>query len=197
MKSTRQHVGIIHYDAGNTYSVKAALATMETPATIIALPEECASVDAMILPGVGNFGPALGRMRQTGLDEAILEAVESGKPLLGICLGMQALFESSAEAPGVPGLGLLKGAVERIPAPTRSPHMGWSLVEFQDSSADWFYFANSYWIEASSSAFAWCTHGRRFVAAVRQGPITGVQFHPEKSGIAGLKFLEDWCARAG
>lgn len=193
-------VAVIDYGASNLLSVERAFRQLGVPVRRVRRPEQLEQARAIVLPGVGHFAVLMQALERTGLAAGLRAAVEDGAALLGICLGMQALFGTSAEAPTVPGLGWLAGEVERLPA-SRLPHMGWNRVEtiracplFDGiSTGSWFYFAHSYAPRAEHpSCVAISASGVRFAAAVQQGRLYGVQFHPEKSAEAGLRLLANF-----
>lgn len=189
-------IGILDYGCGNLRSLENALDFLGMESCRVATPQAIAGVDQLIQPGVGHFGHAMTQLHTRGLEDSVRAFATSGKPLLGICLGMQILFEGSAEAPGVPGLGLLAGRFEPFTDPSlKVPHMGWSTVEFSDRTGT-AYFVHSYflppWSEATPTQLLGLTHyGRPFVAAFRRGNLAGCQFHPEKSGTWGLGLLKE------
>lgn len=186
---------IFDYGTGNLHSLRKAL---ERQGASVRIGADLPDADGLVLPGVGAFGAAADRLAPHA--PAIREAAAAGLPVLGICLGMQLLLDASEEGPGE-GLGLVPGRVRRLRA-ERVPHMGWNRVESADPllaglADERFYFANSYVCDPAdpSDAAGWTTHeGDRFAAVVRRGPVTGTQFHPEKSGEAGLRLLEAWVA---
>lgn len=192
-------IGVIDYGMGNLGSVVKALAWLGYPAEIVADPDRVAGFDRLILPGVGAMAFAMENLRRSGLDQATLAFLRSGRPFLGICLGMQLLFERSEEGDAA-GLGFLPGTVRRFePKPgIKIPHMGWNQVEDSHESlipeGASFYFVHSYYACPADPRLvaASCDHGGRFVAAVRQGPVLLTQFHPEKSGDTGLRLLDAW-----
>lgn len=197
---------IIDYDAGNLNSVeKALIALGETPvATRDA--QAIRKADRLILPGVGAFGEAMRQIRGYGLEEPIREAAAKGTPFLGICLGLQLLFEGSEESPGVSGLGLLKGQIRRIPAgPGRKiPHIGWNSLEIRPQArlfegienGAYVYFVHSYYLQAAEEGIvaAAADYGVRIHASVEAGNIFACQFHPEKSSRVGLTILRNFLA---
>ena len=197
-------IAIIDYDAGNIKSVEKALAYLGEEVRITRDREEILSADKVILPGVGAFGDAMERLHQYGLVDVIKEIVKKGTPFLGICLGLQLMFESSEESPGVEGLGLLPGKILKIPeAPgMKVPHMGWnSLKVSQDSrlfqdipDGSYVYFVHSYYLKAGSEDIVAATteYGTHIHAAVEKGNLFACQFHPEKSSQTGLKILENF-----
>jgi glutamine amidotransferase len=194
-------VRIVVPDLGlsNLWSVGRALEVLGHEAVPTRDPETVAAADFLVLPGVGAFGEATSRLAQTGIGEAIRAAAGRGGRVLGICLGMQLLFESSEEAGGSRGLGLLPGDVARLSGEARVPHIGWNRVVATERGAPLFgngsgadlYFVHSFAARPSSEdvVLARCFHGESFPAAVRQGAFLGFQFHPEKSGEAGVRLL--------
>ncbi|MBL8049347.1 MAG: imidazole glycerol phosphate synthase subunit HisH [Chthonomonas sp.] len=185
-------IGILDYGAGNLFSLENAFRHLNLATRRVRLDESWDDLNRMVLPGVGHFGAMMQALGTAGAER--LRAFD--RPLLGICLGMQALFDSSEEAPGQSGLGLLRGDVKAFGCGVRTPHMGWARVQF-GAQEDWFYFANSYAVTQSDAAWGMAEHGHPFVAAVRSGRVTGAQFHPEKSGAAGLEFMRRWATDAG
>jgi glutamine amidotransferase len=193
-------IAVVDYCAGNLTSVKKALDHLGVDAVVTREPGVVAKADKIILPGVGHFsGTTI--LEQTGLRTAILLSVEKGVPFLGVCVGMQWMFDSSEEAPAIPGLGLISGKNERFPANVKSPHVGWnSLVCNEGSrlfrgipSGSFVYFTHSYRAPVVKATVARSEYGGEFSAAVEQGHLFGVQFHPEKSGAIGLQLLENFC----
>ena len=196
-------VGIIDYGVGNLFSLRSSFAAIGVEAFVSGDPAELAKADRLILPGVGAFGDAARKLRDSGLDVFVKEQAASGKPLMGICLGMQLLFEKSYEYGEHEGLGLLKGQVVgmngRLPAELKIPHMGWNALQLtkpakllQDGS--YVYFVHSFYAENCAGSIAAVTdYGIPITAAVEQGNIFGCQFHPEKSGNAGLEILKKFC----
>jgi glutamine amidotransferase len=192
-------VFLIDYKAGNLTSVRKALAAVGAEIAVPARPEDLADASGIIVPGVGHFGAT--RAIDRRWTDAILDRVSCGRPLLGICLGMQWLYESSAEAPELKGLGLMGGACERLVAspdpPVKVPHVGWNTLDVRRPS--WItdgvangaqvYFTHSYAAPVTADAVAVTEHGRPFAAIVERGCVAGVQFHPEKSGEVGLRIL--------
>ena len=167
---------------------------------------EVLNADKVILPGVGAFGDAMGKIRQYGLYEVIHEVVEQGTPFLGICLGLQLLFERSEESPGVEGLGILKGEILRIPETPglKIPHMGWNSLEFRNNGRlfenlpeeSYVYFVHSYYLRAADEKIvtAVTEYGTQIHASVEQGNVFACQFHPEKSSDAGIQILKNFVA---
>ena len=197
-------IAIIDYDAGNIKSVEKAMAFLGQEAAVTWDKDTILSADKVILPGVGSFGDAMGKIRQYGLEPVIRQVAESGTPFLGICLGLQLLFEQSDESPGVPGLGILKGKILRIPETEglKIPHMGWNSLAFPVKGRlfsgfpeePYVYFVHSYYLEAADEQIvtAVAEYGTRIHASVEQGNVFACQFHPEKSSDAGLHILKNF-----
>lgn len=197
-------VAIIDYGAGNLSSVKKALDYLGAESEITQDRDKILSASHVILPGVGSFGDAMNSMQERGLVETVKEAALSGKAFLGICLGLQLLFEESDESPDVKGLGLLKGRIVTIPKDNglKVPHMGWNSVELKQRNGifdgiddeSYFYFVHSYYLkDADVDVVAGVTHyGVEIQCAVQKGNLSATQFHPEKSSKAGLKLLENF-----
>ena len=194
-------ISIIDYGAGNLPSVEGALSKLGAETRLATQPADVASAKALVLPGVGHFAAFVNGLRENNLAEPLRAAFDSGVPILGICLGLQAMFESSEEAPGEPGLGFLPGKVRALPRNVKSPHIGWNqLREVQTgqllrgvSPNAYFYFAHSFAAPAeSASTAAACDHGLAFAAVVEQRNLFAVQFHPEKSGEAGAQVLRNF-----
>lgn len=191
-------IAIVDYGAGNLTSVKRALDHLGYSCTVTGDVTAIERADRVILPGVGNF-QCTASLFANGLATALGRHIESGRPLLGICLGMQWLFQKSDEAPGVTGLGAFRGKCRSFPAGMKSPHVGWNRMEIRCSSRllhgiDGFvYFTHSYCAPVMGATIAVCRYGSPFSAAVERGNLFGVQFHPEKSGETGLAILENFC----
>jgi imidazole glycerol-phosphate synthase subunit HisH len=193
-------IAIVDYGAGNLVSVKKALDWLGAESAITSDPGQVTNASKIILPGVGHFAStvALGRL---GLQDAIANAIGRGIPFLGICVGMQWMFERSQESPKTPGLGVLEGECERFPANVKSPHVGWNQLEVRSPSrllrgvpsSSFVYFTHSYRAPVSDTTTACCEYGGRFSAAVERDHLFGVQFHPEKSGEIGLTLLGNFC----
>lgn len=202
-------IAIIDYGAGNLQSVRNALDFIGCPRTITSDPAEILSADGIILPGVGAFGSAMAEMERKGLTETVKSAAKSGKPFIGICAGMQLLFEESEESPDVPGLGVLKGRVLLFPADKglKIPHMGWNSIRTKKESrllgklsgSPYMYFVHSYYVKAEDQEIvsALSDYGTTFDAAVEQENLFGCQFHPEKSGTEGISILRRFAELAG
>lgn len=197
-------IAVIDYGAGNLKSVKNALDHLGAANMRASTAKEILLADAVILPGVGEFGTAMAELERRGIKEAVIEAAGSGRPLLGICLGMQLLFEAGEESPGAKGLGILPGRVPRFPAEMglKIPHMGWnSVMPIKENrlldglpKGSYMYFVHSFYVKAAERAdvSAISEYGLIFDAAVERGNIFGCQFHPEKSGAAGLVILKNF-----
>lgn len=197
-------VAIIDYDAGNIKSVEKAMKLLKQEVVVTRDPETILGADRVILPGVGSFGDAMRKIRQYELEEVIHEVVKRQIPFLGICLGLQLLFEKSEESPGVQGLGILKGEILRIPEGEglKVPHMGWNSLElsengrlFQGISEDaYVYFVHSYYLKAAEPEIvtARTDYGTQIHASVEKGQIFACQFHPEKSSDVGLRILKNF-----
>lgn len=193
-------IALIDYGAGNLRSVQNALGRLGATCAIVLAPEDLARARAIIFPGVGAAAPAMAGLRQHGLDQAIIAAIRNGVPFLGICLGMQLLFESSAED-GAACLGVIPGTVERLKTTEKLPHVGWNTLDrvpphpvLEGLEGQAFYFVHSYVVVPRHSAVAAgeTTHGTPFVSAIARQGLVGVQFHPERSGTAGLHLLENF-----
>ncbi len=201
-------IAIIDYGVGNLFSLCSSLARIGAEAVVTADPEVIRRAHKLILPGVGAFADAAQKLRQTGLDVLVKEQAVQGKEILGICLGMQMLFEKSYEFGVHEGLGLLKGSViameGTIPAHLKIPHIGWNGLHFcKDSKllryikeGDCVYFVHSFYVDpGAGSVVATAEYGREVTAAVQKDNIMGCQFHPEKSGEVGLNILRAFCER--
>jgi glutamine amidotransferase len=195
-------IAIVDYGAGNLTSVKKALDQVGADSLITADPTIVARSERIVLPGVGHFSATL-HLAHSGLRDAIVNSIQRGVPFLGICVGLQWMLESSEEAPDVPGLGVWPGKCVRFPASVKSPHVGWNQLEFRGASSrllrgipsgSYVYFTHSYRVPLLANTVAECEYGGRFSAVVEQDHLFGVQFHPEKSGLIGLKLLENFCA---
>jgi glutamine amidotransferase len=191
---------VLDYGIGNLRSAAKAFQHVGADAVLTADPEQVASADAVVLPGVGAFGRCREALHDSGLDEVALEAVASGRPFLGICVGMQLLYDGSEEAPGVTGLGVLAGMVRRLPAGVKHPQMQWNRLELQAESplleglgdAPWMYFVHSFAPEHTGEVVATCDYGGPVTAAAQRENVMATQFHPEKSGAAGLALLANF-----
>ena len=192
-------VAIIDYGAGNLHSVKNALDFLGVDSVITKDKDEILSADHVILPGVGSFGDAMECINNSGLYDVIKKAADGSRPFLGICLGLHLLFDESEESPGVKGLGILSGKVTKIPdCGLKIPHMGWNNIEVSKESrilpteSEFMYFVHSYYINPQNSdvVSSYTTYGDKLGVSIEQGNVFAVQFHPEKSGEAGLDILK-------
>ncbi len=194
-------IAIVDYGAGNLVSVKKALDWLGHESEITADPEVVTSAARIVLPGVGHFA-STAALARSGLQDSIQHAIQRGVPFLGICVGMQWMFERSQESPGTPGLGIFHGECERFPANVKSPHVGWNHLDLSTGSRvfreipskSFVYFSHSYRVPLAEATVARCDYGGNFSAAVEHENVFGVQFHPEKSGEVGLKLLSNFCA---
>lgn len=194
-------ISIIDYGAGNLPSVERALEKLGAQTQLATEAVHVSSAKAIVLPGVGHFSAFVSGLRESNLEEPLRRAFEQGVPILGICLGLQAMFEASEEAPGEPGLRFLTGQVRALPTNVKSPHIGWNQLRRTQNSRllrgvpddAYFYFAHSFAApaEAAPTAAA-CDHGIAFAAVVEQRNLFAVQFHPEKSGDAGAQVLRNF-----
>lgn len=197
-------IAIIDYDAGNIKSVEKALLHLGEDVVITGDADTILAADKVILPGVGAFGDAMGNLKKTGLDKVIRQVAESGKPFLGICLGLQLLFERSDEAPGVEGLGILEGEILRIPdrEGLKIPHMGWNSLHLENDGRlfqgigenAYVYFVHSYYLKAKDEKIvkASTEYSTHIHASVEKGNVFACQFHPEKSSDVGLQILKNF-----
>ncbi len=195
---------IIDYDAGNVKSVERAFLKLKQPVVVTRDPEKILAADHVVLPGVGNFGDAMNHLKEYGLEDVIRQVIANKTPFLGICVGMQVLFESSEESPEVPGLGILKGTVRRFDEKPgfKVPQIGWNSI-FMMNSGDLFanipngsyvYFVHSYYVEAKNmnQVKAVTEYANMVHASVQRGNLFATQFHPEKSGDVGLTILKNF-----
>jgi glutamine amidotransferase len=193
-------IAIVDYQAGNLTSVRRALDRLDAPWVITSDPAVVARAAKVIVPGVGHFS-ATSVLDSSGLRQSIFDAIARGVPFLGICVGMQWMFEGSEEAPGQRGLGLFPGNCTRFPADVKSPHVGWNQLAITGSSSllrglapgGFVYFTHSYRAPLVAQTAATTEYGGSFSAAVEHDNALGVQFHPEKSGAAGLRLLQNFC----
>jgi imidazole glycerol phosphate synthase glutamine amidotransferase subunit len=202
-------IGVLDYGAGNLGSVMNALARLDVPARFVRGPEELALPEAaeaapfakLLFPGDGHFGTTMASLEKSGYAGAIRSWIQAGRPFLGICIGLQVLFESSEEAPSVQGLGLIRGAVQRFPG-RKVPQIGWNRTTARRPSRlfrglppdSFFYYIHSYYAgcEEDEVVAATAEYYLRYCSVVERGNLAAVQFHPEKSGAAGLRLLENW-----
>jgi imidazole glycerol phosphate synthase glutamine amidotransferase subunit len=200
-------IALIDYGAGNVPSVERALQKLAVTSQRVTQPSELGGFRAIILPGVGHYAAIIHALDKQNLRVALLDAIEQGVPFLGICLGLQALYSSSAEAPTLSGLNLFSGSVRSLPTTVKLPHMGWNRLRIQRTSqllaglseSDYFYFAHSFaaaGFSSSDEVVATCNHGTDFTAILEHKNIFATQFHPEKSGAAGSRLLQNFLSLA-
>ncbi len=195
-------IAVLDYGIGNLRSAQKALEHVGADARLTADADEVAAADGVVLPGVGSFGPCLKALRNTGLEGPARDAIAAGTPFLGICIGMQMLYDGSEEDPTTPGMGILEGRVRLLPAGVKHPQMQWNRLDRRVDSPmfaglddpAWVYFVHSYAPEAGSDVVATCDYGGPVVAAVERGPLWATQFHPEKSSATGLRLLANFVA---
>jgi imidazole glycerol phosphate synthase glutamine amidotransferase subunit len=193
-------VALIDYGAGNVPSVERALQRLGATSQRVTRPQDLANATAIILPGVGHFAAIIRALDEQNLRSALLDALSRGVSFLGICLGLQVLFAASEEAPTLLGLGVFAGTVKSLPSTAKLPHMGWNRVRIQKSSpllsglkeTDYFYFAHTFAAEHSADAVGICEYETPFTAVLQRGNIFATQFHPEKSGSAGARLLQNF-----
>jgi imidazole glycerol-phosphate synthase subunit HisH len=199
------NIGILDYGIGNIGSLLNMFRKLDLDAQVVSSPDELSGCSRLVLPGVGAFDQAMSELAKREMIDPLGQYIKSGNPLLGICLGMQLLVESSAEG-RLPGLGYIKGSCSRLAPPAelgmRVPHMGWNCIESNRDSSLFtglgnlkrFYFAHSYYVECqlTSNVLAWTSYAGEFASMITQDNILGVQFHPEKSHVFGMALLENW-----
>lgn len=193
-------IAVLDYGIGNLRSAEKAFLHVGAEAFLTSDRERVDGADAVVLPGVGAFGPCREALARTGLDEVALDAVASGRPFLGICVGMQLLYDGSEEAPGVRGLGVLPGMVRSLPAGVRTPQMQWNRLRPRTESplleglgeSPWMYFVHSYAPEVTADAVATCDYGGEVTALAARNNVMATQFHPEKSSTGGLALLTNF-----
>lgn len=202
-------VAVLDYEMSNLRSATKALERLGARVQVARAPDDAAGADAVVLPGVGHFGEAMRRIRAAGFDRVVAEAVEAEVPVLGICLGVQLLFEESEEAPGVAGLGVLRGHVRRISTDRKLPQIGWNHVTWAEGSdlapddpdplLSTYYFVHTYRCvpDDPGTVLGTTVYGEELCAAAGRHGLMGVQFHPEKSSRAGLTMLARWLATVG
>jgi imidazole glycerol-phosphate synthase subunit HisH len=194
---SRPKVAVLDYGIGNLRSAEKALERVGAEARLTADHDEITAADGVVLPGVSAFGRCMEALRDHDLDKIAVEAAMSGRPFMGICIGMQLLYEGSEEEPGVAGLGVLAGHVRLIPGEVKRPQMQWNRLDLHGSTSMfvglaqplWVYFVHSYAAERSDDVVATCDYGGQVVAAVERDRLWATQFHPEKSGATGLHIL--------
>jgi len=193
-------ITVFDYGAGNLRSVQNTLAELGCEYNLVRDAEGLRGASKILLPGVGHFGQMMRALDSLGVRDTLVEKIQAGVPFLGICLGLQALFEDSEEAPEVRGLGIYPGTVRRFPARARVPQMGWNELEIPGSSTlirdlpgrPYVYFAHSYYVPVNERAAATCTYGIPYTAVLESDNVFGVQFHPEKSGPVGLRIVRNF-----
>jgi imidazole glycerol-phosphate synthase subunit HisH len=205
--SSRPGVVVLDYGAGNLRSVVKAFEHEGAEVVLTSDPAVAAEADRLVLPGQGHFGQCIGRLEESGLADSVRTVVDAGRPFLGICVGMQLLYEESEEAPGAPGLGLLPGRIRRIPTSLHLPHVGWNAVRFTERGREdpllegvagdeprYFYHVHSYARLATDAGetLGECTYDAEFASIVGQDNVWGIQFHPEKSQEDGLAILRNF-----
>ncbi len=196
-------IAVCDYGIGNLRSAEKALQRLGAPARLVQDPDEVKGARGVVLPGVGAFGTCSAALAATGMDEAVLTVIDRGTPFLGICIGFQLLYERSEESGGAPGLGVFAGEVRLLPADVKRPQMQWNeVIERRPSpllagfdAPPWLYFVHSYAAEVGPETVATCDYGGEVAAACARDNVWGVQFHPEKSGRAGLAVLANFVRR--
>jgi glutamine amidotransferase len=204
VSDVKARIAVLDYGIGNLRSAEKALCHLGADAVLTADPDVVRDALGVVLPGVGAFGACMRALRDSGLEPVARAAATDGRPFLGVCIGMQMLFDGSDEDPGVAGLGLVPGRVTRLPSTVRLPQIGWNTIERAHASRlfdglddpAWLYFVHSYAAEPrdSSVVAAWCDYGRKFAAAIEKDAVWATQFHPEKSGDTGLQLLRNFVA---
>jgi glutamine amidotransferase len=195
-------IAVVDYGIGNLRSAEKALEKVGADAALTNDRDVILGADGVVLPGVGAFGRCMEALRDAGLEEVAKSAIDAGTPFLGICVGMQMLFAGSEENPGVRGMAVLEGEVRRLPDGVKRPQMQWNVLDRKRPSEmlvglddrPWVYFVHSYAPEADDSAVATCDYGGPVVAAIERANLWATQFHPEKSGAAGLRLLANFVA---
>jgi glutamine amidotransferase len=203
--SDRPLVAVLDYGIGNLRSAQKGLERVGADALLTADPAEIADAAGVVLPGVGAFGRCAEELRAAGLERIVHDAVASGRPFLGICIGMQLLYEGSDESPGVAGLGVLPGKIHLLPDGVKRPQMQWNRLDVRGSSplleglgpSPWMYFVHSYVAVDGPEVVATCDYGGPVTALVERGNVAACQFHPEKSGANGLRLLANFVAGLG
>jgi imidazole glycerol-phosphate synthase subunit HisH len=196
-------IALIDYGGGNIGSVKNALDKLKIQSIITNEKEEIVKAEKIILPGQGRFGDVMNKLKGKGLEKVLTEEINKGKPYLGICIGLQILFEKGEEDPEIKGLGLLKGDVPKFNSGQKIPQIGWNNVNILTNSilfkgipnGTFFYFVHSYYACPENEKTKLCktTYGIEFASGIENSNVFAVQFHPEKSGVAGLKLLKNFC----
>jgi glutamine amidotransferase len=197
-------IAVLDYGIGNLRSAQKALEHVGADARLTADPQLIRDAAGVVLPGVGNFGRCIEALEEAGLDDLAVEAACSGRPFLGVCVGMQMLYEGSEETPDVPGLGVLPGIVRQLADGVKRPQMQWNTLERRGDSGllsgvpkpTWVYFVHSFAPDTDDHVVATCDYGSEVVAAVERGALWATQFHPEKSGATGLRILSNFVTLA-
>jgi glutamine amidotransferase len=196
-------IAVLDYGIGNLRSAEKALQHVGADARLVSDPVAATGATGVVLPGVGNFGRCMAALRSSGLDRVATQAVRSGRPFLGICVGMQMMYEGSDESPATAGLGILPGRVALLPAGVKRPQMQWNRLDLVRADSPlfagltgetWAYFVHSYAAPASDDVLATCDYGGPMTAVVGRNGLWATQFHPEKSGPAGLQMLANFAA---
>jgi glutamine amidotransferase len=192
-------IAVLDYGIGNLRSAEKALQRVGADARLVTSARDASGASGVVLPGVGAFGACMAALRSTGLDAVAVDAVASGRPFIGVCVGMQLLYSASEESPGVDGLGVLPGVVRRLPDGVKRPQMQWNRLSHDEhpmfaglGDDPWVYFVHSYAASAGSCTVATCDYGGPVVAAVARDNVWATQFHPEKSGANGLQLLRNF-----
>jgi imidazole glycerol-phosphate synthase subunit HisH len=193
-------IAVLDYGSGNLHSVSRALSRAGAEVTVTSSRDDVSRADAALIPGVGHFGHCVRAIRSAGLDTTIKELVASGRPVFGVCVGMQVLFDGSEEDAGTPGLELVGGTVRHLPSSVTVPHMGWNSVEWTGhhpyteglDDRSWFYFVHSFAPVVGTDTIGITTHGASFTSVIARDNVFATQFHPEKSGDAGLRLYANF-----
>jgi glutamine amidotransferase len=196
-------IAVLDYGIGNLRSAEKALQRVGADAVLTSEAALASAADGVVLPGVGAFGRCMERLQASGLDQVVMQAVDAGTPLLGICVGMQMLYHGSDESPGVAGLGVLPGTLHLLPDGVKRPQMQWNRLDVIGEcpllaglgDEPWVYFVHSYAAEISADVVATCDYGGPVTAAVARGYVWATQFHPEKSGPVGMRLLANFARR--
>lgn len=200
-------IAVLDYGIGNLASAHRAFVHLGARARLVHNPDEAEDAQGVVLPGVGAFGRCAEALETSGLGRVARRAIDEGVPFLGICVGLQLLYDGSEEAPGVAGLGVLSGTVGRLPAGMKCPQIQWNRLECRGEGTSailaglpadpWMYFVHSYSPPVGAETVATCDYGGPVCAAIERGPLFGTQFHPEKSGTLGLAVLANFVRRSG